>query len=259
MEKRSSMKDSGLSFLFRATEGATPAEEKPQDVSPEQAESARRSLIQPSRTFPAVIRVVGVGGAGTNAINRMLEAGPRRRGVHRRQHRRAGPCHVRGRPQAAHRPGADQGPGRRFRPQGRPRSRARRLRRDQDHAQGQRHGVHHRGRGRRHRHRCRAGGRRDRQVSGRTDHRRGVAAVRLRGQAPRRCRRSKACACCGRRPTRSSWCPTTSCFWWPTGAPPWSMRCGWPTTCCARACRASATWSPCPGSSTSTWPTCAPS
>jgi len=69
------MKDSGLSFLFRATEGATPVDAKPQDVSPEHAEAARRSLIQPSRTFPAVIRVVGVGGAGTNAINRMLEAG----------------------------------------------------------------------------------------------------------------------------------------------------------------------------------------
>ncbi|MCJ7795455.1 MAG: cell division protein FtsZ [Thermoleophilia bacterium] len=31
--------------------------------------------MQPSRTFPAVIRVVGVGGGGVNAINRMLEAG----------------------------------------------------------------------------------------------------------------------------------------------------------------------------------------
>ncbi|HEY5529459.1 MAG TPA: cell division protein FtsZ [Thermoleophilia bacterium] len=31
--------------------------------------------MQPSRSFPAVIRVVGVGGAGTNAVNRMLEAG----------------------------------------------------------------------------------------------------------------------------------------------------------------------------------------
>ncbi|MHB8868927.1 MAG: cell division protein FtsZ [Thermoleophilia bacterium] len=31
--------------------------------------------MQPSHTFPAVIRIVGVGGAGTNAINRMLEAG----------------------------------------------------------------------------------------------------------------------------------------------------------------------------------------
>ncbi|MHB9150245.1 MAG: cell division protein FtsZ [Thermoleophilia bacterium] len=31
--------------------------------------------MHPSRTFPAVIRIVGVGGAGTNAVNRMLEAG----------------------------------------------------------------------------------------------------------------------------------------------------------------------------------------
>jgi cell division protein FtsZ len=42
---------------------------------PSYSDSSRRSLIQPSRSFPAVIRVVGVGGAGTNAINRMLEAG----------------------------------------------------------------------------------------------------------------------------------------------------------------------------------------
>ncbi|MCX8033221.1 MAG: cell division protein FtsZ [Thermoleophilia bacterium] len=31
--------------------------------------------MPPSRSFPAVIRVVGVGGAGTNAVNRMIEAG----------------------------------------------------------------------------------------------------------------------------------------------------------------------------------------
>ncbi|NLE73174.1 MAG: cell division protein FtsZ [Actinobacteria bacterium] len=31
--------------------------------------------MQPSRSFPAIIRVVGVGGAGTNAVNRMLETG----------------------------------------------------------------------------------------------------------------------------------------------------------------------------------------
>ena len=35
----------------------------------------RRTLIPPSCSFPAVIRVIGVGGAGVNAINRMLEAG----------------------------------------------------------------------------------------------------------------------------------------------------------------------------------------
>ncbi len=110
MEKRSSMKDSGLSSLFRATEAAEkPVEEEPAAVppvedgggaapeaaaggepagKPQEEQSAetiwstpgatdagRRTLIQPSHSFPAVIRVVGVGGAGTNAINRMLEAG----------------------------------------------------------------------------------------------------------------------------------------------------------------------------------------
>ena len=110
MEKRSSMKDSGLGSLFRATERAgqgkkeadteaTAAEsptqpgvgldggapdQRPSEnerTSPAQRTSlgpsseARRSLIQPSHSFPAVVRVVGVGGAGTNAVNRMLEAG----------------------------------------------------------------------------------------------------------------------------------------------------------------------------------------
>jgi cell division protein FtsZ len=99
MEKRSSIKDSGLSSLFMATDSAKqsgesspePVKEERSEVSPvaqgdiaptesmwsgpSYSDSSRRSLIQPSRSFPAVIRVVGVGGAGTNAINRMLEAG----------------------------------------------------------------------------------------------------------------------------------------------------------------------------------------
>jgi cell division protein FtsZ len=132
MEKRSSMKESGLGSLFRGTEAAKQAEELPLEVTPtpeepvtgpaegapeaapeaappDEGESAsvesdaeapggpdeepsvaadddedetpartdegRRTLIQVSSSFPAVIRVVGVGGAGTNAINRMLEAG----------------------------------------------------------------------------------------------------------------------------------------------------------------------------------------
>lgn len=96
MEKRSSIKDSGLSYLFKSTDpsqavpadGAVeqpevsespahaPAEqESPSWLGASHTDSSRRSLIQPSRSFPAVIRVVGVGGAGTNAINRMLEAG----------------------------------------------------------------------------------------------------------------------------------------------------------------------------------------
>lgn len=124
MEKRSSIKDSGLHALFRATEAkinearadgtqdpgissvaaeAAAGTTQVSDASTDAAaaggaatdqsglgtssfaddpskherpmEPARRSLIQPSRSFPAVIRVVGVGGAGTNAVNRMLEAG----------------------------------------------------------------------------------------------------------------------------------------------------------------------------------------
>ncbi len=119
MEKRSSMKDSGLSSLFRATEtgkaaeeaqaamapedsrpaadpaveasespvesadgeGFEPAPEAPapaeteREHAPQATDAARRALIPLSRSFPAVIKVVGVGGAGTNAINRMLEAG----------------------------------------------------------------------------------------------------------------------------------------------------------------------------------------
>ena len=123
MEKRSSMKDSGLSSLFRGTEAARPADDQSQAALPlegvqpggsetgvpdeptyesgeetagepagaapggpegeeqedtdvfEATDEGRRTLIPPSRSFPAIIRVVGVGGAGTNAINRMLEAG----------------------------------------------------------------------------------------------------------------------------------------------------------------------------------------
>ena len=90
MERRSSMKNSGLGNLFRSTEPRSDAE-TPADVDAsgdaagtratplpaagDVVRTGRRQLIQPSRSFPAVIRVVGVGGAGTNAVNRMLEAG----------------------------------------------------------------------------------------------------------------------------------------------------------------------------------------
>ncbi len=88
MEKRrSSMKNSGLGALFRSTGGHP--EGHAGDAAAGAGESfgasvgesgfgqpaAKRQLIQPSRAFPAVIRIVGVGGAGTNAVNRMLEAG----------------------------------------------------------------------------------------------------------------------------------------------------------------------------------------
>jgi cell division protein FtsZ len=88
MEKRSSLKKSGLGHLFQGSHlaggGASEAggaKESPSDPASTGSEPAaprpgeRRSFIQPSRSFPAVIRVVGVGGGGTNAVNRMLEAG----------------------------------------------------------------------------------------------------------------------------------------------------------------------------------------
>ena len=40
--------------------------------------------------YLAVIKVVGVGGGGTNAVNRMVDAGLSGRRVHRREHGRAG-------------------------------------------------------------------------------------------------------------------------------------------------------------------------
>lgn len=83
MERRSSMKNSGLGSLFRATERrrqedaakAALGQSAASFSSEPEVAPGRRQLIQPSRSFPAIIRVVGVGGGGTNAINRMLEAG----------------------------------------------------------------------------------------------------------------------------------------------------------------------------------------
>jgi len=87
MEKRSSMRNSGLDSLFRATDARVGTSDSargeqrgegaytPPTFEPDSASDSGRQLIQPSRTFPAVIRVVGVGGGGVNAVNRMLEAG----------------------------------------------------------------------------------------------------------------------------------------------------------------------------------------
>ena len=41
-------------------------------------------------SYLAVIKVVGVGGGGTNAVNRMVDAGPQGRRVHRGEHGRPG-------------------------------------------------------------------------------------------------------------------------------------------------------------------------
>jgi len=99
VEKRSSVKDSDLSSFFRTTQVAKNTQEAAGSMT-QVSKDARahggagpggkttrqhpaNSMAYPdpvgrgltSSNLPAVIRVVGVGGAGTNAVNHMLEAG----------------------------------------------------------------------------------------------------------------------------------------------------------------------------------------
>ncbi len=64
MADRPSMKD-GLSELFRRTDSAG---------SPPAGESAQEAVVK-GRPYVTTIKVVGVGGAGTNAVNRMVDSG----------------------------------------------------------------------------------------------------------------------------------------------------------------------------------------
>jgi len=94
MAKRHSMRDGPLAQLFKAT-GDGEAAESPAESAPEDPPKRRRAPApEPSRPqlvdvgeearearlphsdqpYLAVIRVVGVGGGGCNAINRMIEA-----------------------------------------------------------------------------------------------------------------------------------------------------------------------------------------
>jgi cell division protein FtsZ len=93
MAKRNSMRDGPLAQLFKATEGGQSAEVDEQPASPPtprpKRQASRPQLIdlpEPDDSgaspFPrpdgqpylAVIRVVGVGGGGCNAVNRMIES-----------------------------------------------------------------------------------------------------------------------------------------------------------------------------------------
>ena len=63
MADRPSMKD-GLSELFRRTDaGGAPPEREAQEA------------VVKGRPYVTTIKVVGIGGAGTNAINRMVDSG----------------------------------------------------------------------------------------------------------------------------------------------------------------------------------------
>jgi cell division protein FtsZ len=84
MAKRYSMREGPLAQLFKATEqaaeGEPPADAKPRRTSRADAEAGdfpdTRKPAAPERSaYLAVIRVVGVGGGGCNAIGRMIEAG----------------------------------------------------------------------------------------------------------------------------------------------------------------------------------------
>ena len=120
-------------------------------------------MVGAPQNYLAVIKVIGVGGGGVNAVNRMIDAGLKgvefiavntdaqallmsdadvKLDIGRDLTRGLGA-------------GSDPEVGRRRR--GPPR-------RDRRDGQGRRHGVHHRRRGRRHRHRWSAGHRRDRRA-----------------------------------------------------------------------------------------------
>ena len=108
----------------------------------------------------AVIKVIGVGGGGGNAVDHMISARRAGRGVHLRQHRRAGAAAASQRAQtrssSATSPRA-WAPAPSPKPAARPRwkTRERIARADRRRA----HAVHHRRHGRRHRHRRGAGDR----------------------------------------------------------------------------------------------------
>ena len=111
----------------------------------------------------AVIKVIGVGGCGGNAVDHMIDARRAGRGVHLRQHRRAGAqaldrAHAAAARLDAHARASARAPSPEI---GRDAAMEDRER-IAEMIDGRRHAVHHRRHGRRHRHRRGAGGRRNR-------------------------------------------------------------------------------------------------
>ena len=168
------------------------------DRSRDHAEPPLTARLLASRS----LRVVGVGGAGVNAVNRMIEA--QVEGVEfiavntDLQSLEQSPADNR----AAHRqrghPRARLG----LQPRARPHGGDGGVRPHQGRAEGLRHGVHHRRRRRRHRHRRGAGRGADRP-RGRCAHgRHRHQAVRLRGRTPRRAGRPGRRGAARRRSTR---------------------------------------------------------
>ena len=73
-------------------------------------------MLGDPQNYLAVIKVVGVGGGGGNAVNRMIDCRPEGRRVHRGEHRCPGAADERRRREARHRPPAHPRARRRLRP-----------------------------------------------------------------------------------------------------------------------------------------------
>src|SRR5205823_5481476 len=72
--RRASMREGPLAELFKATEAAQQQAEKSGEAAPESPARLHRTGAE-TGAYLAVIKVVGVGGAGLNAVNRMIDAG----------------------------------------------------------------------------------------------------------------------------------------------------------------------------------------
>ena len=170
------------------------------DPLPEQP--ARLERARDTASYLASLRVVGVGGAGLNAVDRMIDAGIIAGRLHRGQHRHPAAADERRADEDPHRQRADRGArlrrGSRDRP---PRGRGR-LRRDQARAARLGHGLRHRRRGWRHRFRRRSRRRAHRARARRAHGRHRHDAVQVRRLAPRASRPRTASRRCARPATR---------------------------------------------------------
>ena len=192
-------------------------------------------------TYLAVIKVVGVGGGGSNAVTRMVESGLK--GVEflsvNTDAQALLMCdadvklHIGAKVTRGLGAGADPKVG----------FEAAMESRDElkEASEGRRHGVRHGGRRRRHRHRCGSGDRRDRPRARRADGGRGHAAVHVRGPEAGRPVRAGDHRPSATRSTRSSSSRTTGSSRSSRSRRRSWMRSAWRTTSSGRVSRESPT------------------
>ena len=113
----------------------------PCPCSPMVASETTKNFQQ--RTLPR-LKVIGVGGGGSNAVNRMIACRRQRCRFHSCQHRCAGAPQVRCAHTHPHRRQANQGPRLGWEPRDRQARRRREQRRIVRSSEGRGHGLHHR-------------------------------------------------------------------------------------------------------------------